>query len=541
MDLRKYFDLFWRRKLLIIAATVVTIAVVGAGTHYITPVYEASTVLRIAMSAGGPLDYSDYLATNRLMNTYVEIATSRPVVEELMKRLNLTRTPILTAEIIPNTELIKITVEETSPKKAAAEANTLAEILIAQSSQIYIGGGKKLTEVLSEQLAQIQADVEGTQQDYEKLLIQTPAPRERIEAEKQLLSLKQANYANLLSQYEQARFREEIQSSMITIWETADIPVKPSKPNVILNYVLGLAAGFIGGVGLLLVFENLDTTLHTTEEIETVSELSAFTKIPKVSKKQIYDPRDESSPLADAFRNMALKIHQNKSQKPGEAILVMSALPNEGKSTVVFHLAFSLAEFGKNVVVIDCDTRIARLHSLFNLSNQCGLTDVLEQKVSLEEALQKSSREGLTVLTSGSLSSRPSLLLGSPHMTRLVARLRQQFDYILLDTPALLAVADATELVPFADKLILVARRGYAKREGILRMGKFLKEIKIKSIYLVVNHAEDLGRYGYYQYGRRTKPIPAWFRKIQKKEPVITAPAGVFQSTNQEDPSRSKG
>ena len=517
MELRKYFDLFWRRKVLIIVTVIVTIAVVGTGTYYITPVYKASTVLRIAMSAGGPLDYSDYMATDRLMNTYVEIATSRPVLEELVKRLGLTRSPILDAEIIPNTELIKITVEEVNPKRAAMEANTLAEILIAQSSQIYIGGGKKLTEVLSEQLTQVQTDVEGTQKEYEKLLVQTPPSVERIEAARQLLLLKQTNYATLLSQYEQARFREEIQSSMITVWETADIPQKPSKPNVALNYILGLIVGFVGGIGLAFVLENLDTTLYTTEEIEIATELTAAGKIPKVSKKQIYDFQYGYSPLAEAFRNLAMKINQNKSQKRGTAMLVMSAQPDEGKSTIVFHLAFALAEFGKSVVVVDCDTRIARLHSLFNLPNQRGLTDILEHKVNFEEALQKSSQEGVTVLTSGSLHLRPTLLLGSPQMTRLIGYLKQQFDYILLDSPAFLAVADAAELAHIADSLILVVRREYTRREALRTISRFLEEMSSKPTYLIVNQAEDMSGYGYYQSRRRKSPMSSWFKRITER------------------------
>lgn len=517
MELRKYFNLLWRRKLLIIVTTIVTIAVVGIGTYYITPVYQTSTVLRIAMSAGGPLDYSDYMATDRLMNTYVEIATSRPVSEELMKRLGLTQPPVFNAEIIPNTELIKITVEDVDPKKAATEVNTLAEILIAQSSQLYIGGGKKLTEMFGEQLTQVQSDLEETQRVYEKLLAQTPAPPEKIEATKQLLLLKQTNYATLLSQLEQARFREEIQSSMITVWETADIPKEPSKPRVVLNYILGVLVGLVGGVGLALVFENLDTTLYTTEDIETITKLTALGKIPKVSRKQISSFQNDYSPLAESFRNLATIIHQNNRHKSGTAILVMSAQPNQGKSTVVFHLAFSLAEFGKSVIVIDCDTRIARLHSLFNLPNQYGLKDVLEHKISLEEAIQKNSHQGVNILTSGSLLAHPSQLLGSPQMANLITRLKQQFDYILLDSPAFLAVADVAALTPNADCLLLVVRREHARREGLLVTGKFLKELNDKAIYLIVNQSEDINGYDHYRYGGRNNSITTRFKKILSK------------------------
>jgi uncharacterized protein involved in exopolysaccharide biosynthesis len=117
VELRKYFSLLWR-KIIIVATAVVTIAMVAVGTGYITPVYQTST-LRIAVSAGGSLTSADYMYADRLMNTYIEIATSRPVVEELVKRLDLAESPTLKAELGPNTELIKFTVEDASPNRAA--------------------------------------------------------------------------------------------------------------------------------------------------------------------------------------------------------------------------------------------------------------------------------------------------------------------------------------------------------------------------------------------------------------------------------------
>jgi succinoglycan biosynthesis transport protein ExoP len=141
MDLKRYIDILWRRKAIIILTAAVTLVVVAIGTYLATPVYEALSVLRVATSTGTQASSSvDYMYTDRLMNTYVEIATSRPVIIELTQRLDLTQPPNIKAEIVPNTELIKITVEHTNPQIAAMAANTLAEILIAQSNQLYSGG-----------------------------------------------------------------------------------------------------------------------------------------------------------------------------------------------------------------------------------------------------------------------------------------------------------------------------------------------------------------------------------------------------------------
>jgi uncharacterized protein involved in exopolysaccharide biosynthesis len=224
VERKNYIEILWRRKWVILITLTVTVAVVSIGTSLTTPVYQATSVLRVAVSSGGPLNYQEYAYTDQLMNTYVEMATRRPVLEELMNRLNLKKSPEVKAEIIPNTELIKLTVEDTDPMLTAKAANTLADILIAQGNQLYVGGGKRLSEVLGEQLAQVQKDLDETRIKYEILLLQTPAALEEVDTTKQVVQLKQSNYATLLAQYQQALFREEIQGSMITVFEMAVVP-----------------------------------------------------------------------------------------------------------------------------------------------------------------------------------------------------------------------------------------------------------------------------------------------------------------------------
>jgi non-specific protein-tyrosine kinase len=503
MELKNYIEILWRRKWVILLTLVVTVAVVIVGTRLTTPVYQASAVLRIAVSSGGPLNYQEYVYADQMMNTYVEMATRRPVLEELMKRLALSKPPEIKAEIIPNTELIKITVEDTDPRRAAKAANTLADILIAQGNQLYVGGGKRLSEVLSEQLTQIETEVDKTRTEYEKLLLQTPPAPDEIDTIKQALQLQQSNYASLLVQYQQARFREEIQGSMITVFETAVMPQSPSKPRVMLNIILGFVVGLIGGLGLAFVFENLDTTLYATEDIESVAKLIALAKIPKANKKQKSIFQAAFSPFAEAFRNLATTIQQSTQRKVLKVLLVMSAEPNQGKSLIVSQLALSLAEFGKDVVAVDCDMRRPTLHTYFGLSNTYGLTDVLEQRMNLERALQKSSYDGVYVLASGPFPSHTSKLLGSPQMTNLINSLRLKFDYVLLDTPALLGIADVAALIQKAGGIYWVVRRAYARRQAVETARQFLAGLSDKSISLIINQAEISGSYGYYYAPQR--------------------------------------
>lgn len=498
MEIRKYINIIWRRKLIILLTLIATMPIVVIGTRLTTPVYQASTTLRIAVSAGGSVNYSDYMYADRLMNTYVNIATSRPVLEEIMKRLDLSRPPEIKAEVIPNTEFIKITVEHTDPSVAATVANTLADVLVAQNNRLFIGGGKSLSEVLGGQLTLIKNDLDKTQQEYETLLTQIPPAPESIEAARQLLQLKQSNYASQLEQYQQAVSREGIQASMITVFETAAVPENPSKPRVLINVALGFVVGLVGGLGLAIIFENLDTTLYEIEDIESVTKLPTLMKIPKANERQISTFQESSSPFAEAFRNLATYLQVTNHHSKKKVLLLVSAEQRQGKSMITFHLACSLAELGTKVVAVDCDTRRPRLHSIFHLPNQFGLKDVLEQKATLDDALQKSSFEGVQVLTSGSQLAHPSQMLGSVQMDKLVKSLSQKFDYVLLDSPAMLAVADVGALTPNADGLILVVRQGHAQKEAVQAASSFLARQNGKFTFLIVNSVKSTKHYDYY-------------------------------------------
>ncbi len=503
MELRDYLKIILRRKWVIAITVFATMSIVVIGTRLLTPVYQASTILRVAVSAGGPQNSAVYTYNEQLMNTYAQIATSSPVMEELMSRLQVDGLPIIKAEVIPNTELIKITTEDENPKMAATVSNTLAEILTTQSNQLYTGGGRTSQEILEEQLIQAQIEVEKTRQDYKKLIIQTPAVQNELEIAGQLFLIKQNNYAALLSQYNQVIFREEIQASMITMVEPAVAPEVPSSPRAGLNYVLGLIVGLIGGLGLAFIFENLDTTLYTSQAIETATKLSTFANIPSANKKHLIIANNGSSPIANAFQNFASSIYLANNQMPHKVLLVTSVEPGQGNSTVVTNLAYSLSEYGKTIIAVDCNAYSPKLHSLFGLSNEYGLTDVLEKKMDLKKAIQKTSYEGVSILSSGPLPAQPYRMLVIPQMSELINSLSHQFDYVILDTPALSSLAGIPVLAQTIDGLLLVIRRAHAQRDAVQSVDKLLTGFQDKFIGLVVNQAEDIHSNYFYQYKQK--------------------------------------
>lgn len=500
MELGAYLTILWRRKWVIVVTVAVTVTVVVIGTLMATPKYVASATLRVLTTASGSVDWVDYniFYADRLMNTYAEIATSGPVLEELVQRLGLDKPPQIEVEVLANTELMQITIEDRNPILAREVANALAEILIAQSTELYTGGGKTAQEILSEQLTQIEDELNQARRDYESLVAQLPEDSERIAAASRSIELKQETYAMLLEQYERARVTEAIRTSTLSVVEPAVVPQAPSKPRKKLNIALGFMIGLAGGVGLAFLFENLDTTLYTTEQIEEVTELSTLGKIPTAKRQRQIVFFNGSSPQGEAFLRLRTHIFTLDHDAPPQTLLVTSAEPREGKSTIVANLAFVIAQSSRKVIVVDGDLRRPTMHKIFDLSNEMGLSSILGQEATLDEAVQDSKIPGVQVLTSGPLPSNPAELLGSPQMTALIEQLVQQFDVVLLDTPSLLAVSDAAVLAPIVDGVVLVVGRARARREAVRAAHQQLADVKARSVGVVVNRAEQDASYHYY-------------------------------------------
>jgi len=578
MELIYYIRILLQRKWVIITTTFATLIAIAIGTYYATPIYQASTTLRVSIAASGLTNYYELNYSERLMNTYIEIATSGPVLKELMQHLNLGEPPEITAEMLTNTELIKITVEDTNPRQAMEAANALADILISQSDQFYSGSGKSQQEILKEQLSQVQAEVAQAQQEYDKLATQipptqspenvgnlltakqsleskqktyeilldqfisgdinqqkiigeqldqirteieqsqkdydalrsqipptqSPAEIEKINSAKQSLELKQTTYETLTNEYNNARLQDALQANMLSVVEPAVLPDKPFKPNVLLNITLGIVVGLFGGLGLVVVFENLDTTLYSTEQIESFTKSPILAKIPKANKHQLNICLNDYSPFAEAFRNLRVKIQLANNQQLPKVLMIMSAEPKQGKSTIVSNLAFSLTQAGKRVVVVDADLRLPTLHKLFNVDNEFGLENIQNDTVNPGKTLQTSPYCDVMVLPSSSRIADPLQLLASPEMDKLILNLSKEFDIILLDTPAFIVGSDVAVLAQKVDNIILVVRRAHANRNSFQATLNFLNEYPDQFIGLVINQAEMSKNYYYHTQKQNT-------------------------------------
>jgi len=199
--------------------------------------------------------------------------------------------------------------------------------------------------------------------------------------------------------------------------------------------------------------------------------------------------RDPRSPAAEAYRTLRTNIQFSSLDKPLRTLLATSSAPNEGKSTTVANLAITMAQAEQRVILVDCDLRRPSLHELFGLPNETGLTNLILAQDSAPP-LQSTEVPGLSLLTSGPLPPRPADILGSRRMEALIARLREEADIVLFDTPPVAAVTDAAALATRVDGVLLVFQAHKTTRERARQARQILEKVKANIIGVVLNNAE---------------------------------------------------
>lgn len=212
---------------------------------------------------------------------------------------------------------------------------------------------------------------------------------------------------------------------------------------------------------------------------------------------------DPKNPAAEAYRVIRTGIQFAQAGKELQTIALTSCTPNEGKSTTIANLAVVLTQAGKSVLLIDCDMRNPAVHKNFNLSNKVGLSSCISMGTALSDAVQKTSIEGLYALTGGVIPPNPSELLGSEQMKNVLQRAKEQYDYVLIDTPPVMPVTDALIVSRFVDGMILVIASAEVKVEMARDVKNQLVNAGANILGVVLNkvRSEHHGYgYGYYYY-----------------------------------------
>lgn len=495
MEIRDFLDALWRRKWLIVVTTVICIAVAVIGSFVVRPTYNASALIRVSSAPNPLIDRADVQYVSVLMNTYTIMARSWPLYQSVIDKLQLNLRPsqlndMVEARVIADTEIIRITVSDSDPNRASDITNEIANMLISQTNSTS-AGGQSASEAIKTLLDQIQTELVDLQTEYNRLLTTTPTDTAKIAETSRQSVIKQKTYETLLEQYDQTRLQETMRINAITLIEPATAPISPTSPRRNLNMALGAILGLLGGVGLVLLLNNMDRRVYTAHQAQSIFNLPVVAEIYNSHADNKQDFSELSQEQREAYRRLRVNILGLQSNAPMKTILVASAEANEGKSTIVANLALSFAQLNLRVLVIDFNMRDPMQDTLFDLKNEKGLSGVLQKRITATEALQQTRSKNLKVMTSGKIPEDPAGLLSSPQVEQMLHELEPKFDIILMDTPGLLAVVDAAVIAPLADGVVHVVRCGQSRSDAIKMTLAQITEVQGRQVGLIVNDAPN--------------------------------------------------
>ncbi|MDA8188948.1 MAG: CpsD/CapB family tyrosine-protein kinase [Dehalococcoidales bacterium] len=207
---------------------------------------------------------------------------------------------------------------------------------------------------------------------------------------------------------------------------------------------------------------------------------------------------DPKSPVSEAYRTLRTNIQFSSLDKPLRTLLLTSTGPDEGKSTTLANLGITFAQAGNRVILVDCDLRRPSLHEIFGLDNATGLTNLFIEETAGNLPLQSTSVANLRVLTAGQLPPNPSELLGSRRLEKIIEILKTEADFVLFDSPPIIAVTDAAVLARKVDGVLLVISAGKTKRDRAVKARLVLEKVNANILGVVLNNVKlDRTLYGY--------------------------------------------
>jgi len=383
-------------------------------------------------------------------------------------------------------------------------------------------------------LIQIQHDYQAVLGREEILAGEVEREKENIGKNNQLLiqqnilqhefETNQDLYDSLLKHVKNATVTAGLRANNVHVIDHALLPTVPVRPKKARDMAVGLIIGMMLGITAAFTQEGLDNSVKNAEDVERLIAAPALAVIPSANSvgprrswlagngrnAALKDAavalavlKDPSSPLAESYRTLRTSILLSTAPRPPQTILVTSSQSGEGKTCTSLNLALSLAQRGGQVLIIDSDLRKPGIGKALGISEKKGLSGFLTGAHTLDESLVRlESPSNLWALVAGPHPPNPAELLSSPTMEELLRNLCQRFDHVVLDSPPLLAVTDATLLSTLAEGVVLVVESGVTQRNALARAYKIVQSSGGRILGVVVNKL-DIRHDGYYGYDYR--------------------------------------
>lgn len=428
--------------------------VVGAGAALLTSLLQTSlytSSTQLFVSTRGAASTSDAFQGSQFsqerVTSYARLLTGEELASRIADRLDLEQTPLelseqITATAVPDTVLIDVAVIDSSAEQA-----------------------QRIADAVGSEFTSFVAELETTD-DGSPSLVQ------------------------------------------VRVTDPPEVSDAPSSPQTARNVVLGALVGLLVGTGLAILRARLDRTVKNPDEVIGLAGAPVIGTVLRddVLEKQHTIDRASTSRTAEDYRQLRTNLQFLNVDEPPKVIMVSSALPSEGKTTAVVNLGLALADAGRKVTIVEADLRKPKVTRYLGLVGGVGLTNILAGTADLDEVVQRYGTGELSVIAAGPTPPNPGELLASSHMFALLDKLRAENDFVLVDAPPLLPVADSTGLAVFMDGVLLSVRYGSTRKEQLQQAAATLERVGARTLGVILNivppKAELATAYGYgYSYG----------------------------------------
>jgi len=309
-------------------------------------------------------------------------------------------------------------------------------------------------------------------------------------------------FDSLMQRAKETGVSAELKTSNIRIVDRAQTPMKPVSPQKALNLVFGLFGGSLLACGLVFFVEHIDSRIKTPDEITTHLQLPHLGLLPALTEKQFansYPLLTKSAPpnFSEALRDLRTNVLFSSAEAGSRSIVVTSTGPGEGKSVVAANLAISLAQATLRVLLLDADLRKPQVHDIFEVAQEPGLSNLLVGDAKPSESVRKTDIPGLWVVTSGRIPPNPAELLGSQRFKEFLVSLKEHFDWVIVDSPPVMAVTDARLVAHLATGVLFVVGAEMTSRHAAKRALDHLDYVQARFVGAVLNRV-DLEHNAYY-------------------------------------------
>lgn len=487
-DLRDYARILWRRKWIIVLAVVIAVgASVGEFLHQQRQYTANAEVLTETPSAGATVDPT-------VIATEIGILQSNAVRAIVAKHIGDPGT--ISAVQVQTSALLEVGSTATSPTLAARQANAWSHAYVTYRRSLNKSQALGSTAVITQQIQSLQQQV-----DYYNTAISSSATSSTEDADD--ISLRNALLSQqvaLQSQLQQAQQAAASGDVLPTVVTSATVPTAPVGTGVAQAGLLGLGAGLLLGVLLAFLFEYLDDSITTREELEAaLPGQVVIGSIPELARRRhgvadVIALGDVKSPSVEAYRTVRTTLQFVGMDGEGNVIQVVAPTRGEGATTTAANLAVLIARAGRRVVLVDADLRRPRLHELFGVADRIGLTSLLIGDATIVDAIQPvPGLESLSVLPFGPRPHSPSELLTSPRFGEVIDIVRETGVTVIIDSPPVLEASDGAVVAAASNAAVLVTSARTGKGSRLRRALTLLDRAGTPYVGVVLNRAGKEG------------------------------------------------